>query len=113
MANELRNIGITKKSLLAKLTKTLFKLSEATFGLILTMYYSARDPQTPKWAKATIFVALAYFILPIDSIPDLLPNLGYTDDITVLSSAFAAVASQIKEEHKIKAQKTLSKVLRK
>ena len=53
----------------------------------LKMYYSATDPDTPRWAKTTIYGALGYFISPIDAIPDLLPVLGYTDDLGVLVAA--------------------------
>ena len=33
----------------------------------LKMYYSATDPDTPRWAKATIYGALGYFISPLDA----------------------------------------------
>ena len=74
----------------------------------LKMYYSATDPDTPLWAKTTIYGALGYFISPIDAIPDLLPVLGYTDDIGVLIAAATAVAAHIKDEHVRKARATLS-----
>ncbi|SEO02964.1 Uncharacterized membrane protein YkvA, DUF1232 family [Duganella sp. CF517] len=73
----------------------------------LKMYYSATDPDTPLWAKTTIYGALGYFISPIDAIPDLLPALGYTDDIGVLIAAATAVAAHIKDEHVQKARDTL------
>lgn len=73
----------------------------------LKMYYSATDPDTPLWAKTTIYGALGYFISPIDAIPDLLPVLGYTDDIGVLIAAATAVAAHIKDEHVRKARDTL------
>jgi uncharacterized membrane protein YkvA (DUF1232 family) len=73
----------------------------------LKMYYSATDPDTPLWAKTTIYGALGYFISPIDAIPDLLPALGYTDDLGVLIAAAAAVAAHIKDEHVQKARETL------
>jgi uncharacterized membrane protein YkvA (DUF1232 family) len=73
----------------------------------LKMYYSATDPDTPRWAKTTIYGALGYFISPIDAIPDLLPAIGYTDDIGVLIAAAAAVAVYIKDEHVQKARETL------
>lgn len=73
----------------------------------LKLYYSARDPDTPVWAKRTMFGALGYFILPIDALPDLLPVLGYSDDLSVLAAAMVAVASHIKDEHKLKAKATL------
>lgn len=73
----------------------------------LKMYYAAMDSDTPAWAKATIFGALGYFISSIDAIPDLLPVVGYTDDIGVLVAAAAAVAAHIKAEHVEKAKTTL------
>jgi uncharacterized membrane protein YkvA (DUF1232 family) len=37
------------------------------------------------WQRKTIVVAaLLYFILPIDAIPDLLPLVGYLDDLGVI-----------------------------
>ena len=54
-----------------------------------------------------IYGALAYFISPIDIIPDLLPGLGYTDDLTVLLAAIGIVAANItpaiKEQARAKA----------
>lgn len=73
----------------------------------LKMYYSATDPDMPLWAKTTIYGALGYFISPIDAIPDLLPAVGYTDDLGVLIAAAAAVAAHIKDEHVQKARETL------
>jgi uncharacterized membrane protein YkvA (DUF1232 family) len=74
----------------------------------LKMYYSATDSDTPLWAKTAIYGALGYFISPIDAIPDLLPVVGYTDDIGVLVAAAATVAAYIKEEHVQKARDTLA-----
>ena len=73
----------------------------------LKMYYSATDKDTPLWAKTAIYGALGYFISPIDDIPDMVPVLGYTDDIGVLVAAAATVAAYIKQEHVNKAQDTL------
>jgi uncharacterized membrane protein YkvA (DUF1232 family) len=74
-------------------------------GLIL--YYVWDDPDTPLWAKTAIIGALGYFISPIDAIPDIVPRLGYSDDGGVLIAAISAVAAHIKEEHRIKAKKTV------
>ena len=57
----------------------------------LQLYYAAQEPQTPRWAKATIYAALGYFICPIDAIPDLTPLVGYADDLGVLAAAIATV----------------------
>ena len=37
---------------------------------VLWLYYASRRPDVPRWAKLTIYAALAYFILPLDAIPD-------------------------------------------
>ena len=39
--------------------------------------------------------ALFYFITPIDSIPDFLPALGFTDDISVVYFVFKQIANDI------------------
>ncbi len=61
----------------------------------LWLYYTAESKDTPKWAKATVFAALAYFISPIDAIPDPTPVFGFTDDLGVLISTVAAIAMHI------------------
>ncbi|KPN73882.1 YkvA family protein [Neisseria sp. 74A18] len=73
----------------------------------LKMYYAAQDADTPALAKATIYSALGYFILPIDAIPDVTPLVGYGDDIGALTAALATVAAHIKQEHTDKAKETL------
>ena len=67
---------------------------------VLWCYYAAEAKDTPKWAKATVFAALAYFISPIDAIPDPTPMFGFTDDLGVLISAVAAIAMHITPEVK-------------
>jgi uncharacterized membrane protein YkvA (DUF1232 family) len=61
----------------------------------LQLYYAAESPATPAKAKGIIYGALAYFISPIDFLPDLIPGLGYTDDMTVLIAALGVVATHI------------------
>lgn len=66
----------------------------------LWLYYAAQNPQTPAWAKTTIYGALGYFILPIDAIPDVLPAAGYTDDLGVIAAAITAVSMYITDDVK-------------
>lgn len=61
----------------------------------LWLYFAAQRPETPRWARATVFGALGYFILPTDAIPDLAPLVGYTDDLAVLASAVGIIAFYI------------------
>ena len=68
----------------------------------LRLYYAQAQEKTPAYAKALIYSALAYFILPIDAIPDPLP-LGYTDDIALMLGTLATIASHITPAIKRKA----------
>ena len=50
---------------------------------LLAAYYCAFDRQTPRHVQAALLGAIAYFILPFDFIPDMLPVLGFTDDAAI------------------------------
>ena len=84
----------------AKLNRTIKEAGEQVLTLALTLYFSARDPDTPRWAKTTIYSALGYFICTIDAIPDLTPIVGFSDDLGALTLALATVAAYIKPSHK-------------
>ena len=71
----------------------------------LKLYYASQSPSTPAWAKAICFSALGYFILPLDAIPDLVPGVGYTDDLGVLAAAVTACAMSMNDEVRCQADK--------
>src|SRR3954447_4498410 len=68
------------------------------------MYFALLDARTPIWVKAIAGAALAYFILPLDAVPDLLPIVGLSDDASVLAAALTAVAAHITDEHHARAR---------
>jgi uncharacterized membrane protein YkvA (DUF1232 family) len=74
---------------------------------VLAAWYCTCDPATPTRVRLILLSALAYFVLPFDSIPDLLPVLGFTDDAAVIAAAIASVASHLRPEHREQARKTL------
>ena len=74
---------------------------------VLWLYYAAKRPETPAWAKAVIYTAIAYFILPIDAIPDFIPLTGYSDDFVTLSAAVTTIAIYIDDAVKTKTSETL------
>ena len=53
--------------------------------------------------------ALAYFVLPVDAVPDILMLVGFGDDIAVLGAAIAAIRANMTEEHYAKAREALGK----
>jgi|APTNR8051073442_1049403.scaffolds.fasta_scaffold20508_3 uncharacterized membrane protein YkvA (DUF1232 family) len=72
-------------------------------------YFAAVDPSTPVHVKATLFAALAYFVLPVDLVPDMIAGLGFTDDGTVLFLALQAIAPHLTEAHRERARAALAK----
>ena len=74
----------------------------------LQLYYAAESPDTPTWARGVIFGALAYFVAPIDAIPDVTPGIGFADDLCVLIGAVSAVAAHITPEVKDQAEKKMA-----
>ena len=103
---------IDERSLSKKITGSLKRVGKATIGLVLTMYFTAKDKNTPKIVKTAIYTSLAYFILPIDSIPDFIPGIGFSDDITLLTATFSIVAAHIKDEHISQANEKISKYIK-
>ena len=72
-------------------------------------FYCATDGKTPAHAKAILFAALAYFVLPLDMIPDFVVGLGFTDDAAVLFAALSALAPYVTETHLERARAFLDK----
>ena len=48
------------------------------------LYLAARDPRVPWYAKAVALAVAAYALSPIDLIPDVVPVLGYLDDLIIV-----------------------------
>ncbi|WP_051227728.1 YkvA family protein [Oceanospirillum beijerinckii] len=92
-----------------KVKKYARSAGEEVLETALKLYFAATDPDTPTWARTTIFAALGYFIAPLDAIPDAIPAAGFSDDLGVLVAAAATVAANLKEEHSVKAKETLQK----
>lgn len=92
-----------------KIKKNTIRAGKEVVLFALTLYYCLKDSDTPNWAKAVIIGALGYFIIPIDAIPDIIPILGYTDDLAMLTTAFTTVNMYIKQEHRKNAEETLNK----
>jgi len=80
-------------------------LDEALAG-----YYCAIDPATPLRAKAVLMAALAYFVLPGDLVPDLLPGLGFTDDAAVIYAALRTVGAHVTAGHRARARTALARL---
>jgi uncharacterized membrane protein YkvA (DUF1232 family) len=60
--------------------------------------------------RATLIGALAYFVLPLDAIPDVMPMLGFTDDAVVLATAIKLVANHMTPAHRDAARNALARL---
>ena len=74
----------------------------------LYLYYAMQSPEMPAWARTVVLGALGYFILPTDAIPDVLPGIGFTDDLGALAAALAVVITHVTPEVRAKAKRQLS-----
>ncbi|WP_461520484.1 YkvA family protein [Porticoccus sp.] len=91
-----------------KLKHAAFAAGKELVEKSLWLYYASRKPNTPAWAKAAVYSALAYFILPTDTIPDFIPGSGYTDDLAAILAAVATISSYIDDDVKTRASERLS-----
>jgi uncharacterized membrane protein YkvA (DUF1232 family) len=97
-----RNEQAARAGFVAKAKRYLNRLPLARETV--AMYFCMLDPKTPLWVKGTVAAALAYFVLPLDAIPDLLPLAGLSDDAGVLAAAFTAVSAHVTAEHRERAR---------
>ena len=90
-----KNLAMKVLVKLRKSTRNKPKVVAGTAGAIVSVLgklLSALDnPATPTHMKALIIGAIGYIILPIDLIPDIMPGIGYADDLASAAGAVAAV----------------------
>jgi uncharacterized membrane protein YkvA (DUF1232 family) len=91
----------------AKLGKYAKAAGKALVEKALLLFYTIKDPGTPKWAKTVAAGALGYFIFPVDAVPDFIPALGFADDAAVVTAALATLAFSVTPEIKEKARQKL------
>ena len=77
---------------------------------LLAAYYCAFHHATPVQVKAALVGALAYFVLPLDAVPDVLPAVGFTDDAAVLLTALPMVARHRRPKHQTAARVALARM---
>jgi uncharacterized membrane protein YkvA (DUF1232 family) len=76
----------------------LFRLSrllKSTGRELLVLWYACRHPNTPLPIKLGALLLAAYFISPIDILPDTFPLLGWIDDVTLLALLIPALTKRV------------------
>ncbi len=89
------------------------RLKRETYAL----YFVARDPRTPWYARLLCAAVVAYALSPLDLIPDFVPVLGYLDDLVIVPLGIALtlrlvpadVLSECRERARVAADKPVSR----
>ena len=97
MVNKARILSIAKKA------------GKVIIQNALTLYYTLNS-DAPRWVKVIIAMALAYLVAPIDSIPDLIPVLGFSDDLGLLITVLSKIAIHIKDESRQQARQDVDRI---
>ena len=74
---------------------------------LVAAWYCARDPATPAHVRALLWGAVAYFVMPVDLIPDYLFAIGFTDDAAVIAMVMSLLGRHIEQRHRAAAQARL------
>jgi len=102
--NEMR----VKKGFWPKIRSTASRIPFA--GQALAAWYATQDPKTPLAAKGVMLGALAYFVMPLDAIPDVFAGIGFTDDAAVIAAVLATLGAHVKRKHHDQAEAALKRV---
>lgn len=75
---------------------------------VVAAWFCALDPKTPRRVRLGLLAALAYFVAPIDALPDVLPLIGFSDDAGVLMATLALLRAHVTEDHRKAARKAMA-----
>ena len=104
--HEIQRYGtyFSEKSFWKKIERVAKKVGATVLRPVFTLYYMLQDEKVPLQHKAYIIGALGYFILPFDLIPEsVLPIIGFTDDVAVMTFVLKMVKDSITPEIRRKA----------
>ena len=85
------------------------KIGSKVLMYVLIMVVLISDKKIPLKVRLVFMAALGYLILPTDLIADLLPVIGFTDDVAFLSYAISNAREYITPEVTSKAKDKLEK----
>jgi uncharacterized membrane protein YkvA (DUF1232 family) len=88
-----KKIEYVDENLWGKLEKSGKRISFARD--IMALYRYMKDPFVKWYRKAIVVAALIYFIVPIDTIPDMTPLFGYLDDLGVITALLKYLGSEL------------------
>ncbi len=96
---------------LHKLKINALRLGRPAVKQLYALYYLFKSPTTPTRSKMLIVGALMYFLSPIDTIPDLLAPLGFSDDLAVIALVYAQLKAYMTADILAQAQAAVDRLL--
>jgi uncharacterized membrane protein YkvA (DUF1232 family) len=67
---------------------------------IASGFFAFRDGKTPAWVRWLTLLGGIYILMPLDFLPDVIPVLGWVDDILVGWGCIRMLKPHIKKEHR-------------
>ncbi len=101
-----------EKGFWKKLAKVAAQVGSKVLYPALQLYYLLQSKDVPKSAKTLIVGALGYLILPTDLVPDFIPALGFTDDLTALMVVLRNLYKYVTPEISARAKEEANKLLK-
>ncbi|MBE8712180.1 YkvA family protein [Sphingobacterium hungaricum] len=90
----------------AKLKAPNLKEMKDDFNTLVSMgkdTYSG-DYKMNKWNLSVIVGTIVYVVSPLDAVPDLIPVLGWLDDVTIVGYSISKLTEEIKKYKEFKGQ---------
>ena len=96
-----------------KVTRVASQVGAKVLYPALQLYFLLQSKEVPVKAKTFIIGALGYLILPTDLIPDFIPAMGFTDDLTAIFLTLRTVSKHLTPELNRQAKDQTDKLLNK
>ena len=77
---------------------------------VVQLWYVLQKPEVPVHMKVAIMGAIAYFVMPVDFILDVLPG-GYHDDLLAVTLTLFAAEEYIDDEVRRKAREKVMEIV--
>ena len=105
-------VNYSENGLLHKLSRAVHWANAKIIYAALLLYYVLRNDAVTMADKSKIYGALGYFILPTDMVLDLIPMVGYTDDMAALMWAIHTLTKNLTPEIKAQARLKLGEIVK-
>ncbi len=98
MDKKRKSKSFSEPKLWKKINRVFHRVGMKVVYPVVLLYYLFKSNEVPLRAKSLIAGALTYFILPFDGLPDFIPLLGYTDDLSLLAATISQLTKYISPE---------------